>query len=43
MIIRWFKYIIGTTFLLIGFIIIDKQDLLDLVNSVKERLSENDN
>lgn len=37
-IFRVFRFFIGALFLLIGFEIIDKNDLLDLVNNIKERL-----
>ena len=39
MIFRTFRFFIGAIFLLIGFVIIDKTDLLDLVNNIKERLN----
>lgn len=38
MIIRNIRLIIGGILLVIGFIIIDKNDLLDIVNNVKEQL-----
>lgn len=42
MIIRLLRFLIGGTLLAIGFMIIDKDDLLELVNNFKERL-RNDN
>ena len=36
--IRYLRLLIGGTLLAIGFVIIDKSDLLDLVNMVKKGL-----
>lgn len=38
-IFRVFRFLIGAIFFLIGFVIIDKNDLLDLVNHIKGRLN----
>jgi hypothetical protein len=37
-IIRLLRFFVGGSLLAIGFIIIDKSDLLELVNDIKERL-----
>ena len=41
--IRNIRYLIGGLLIAIGFLIIEKEDLLDLVNSIKERLNNDIN
>ena len=38
--LRTIRLVIGGTLLAIGFVIIDKSDLLDIVNMVKEGLQD---
>lgn len=37
---RFLRFLIGGTLFALGFIITDKTDLLDLVNTIKERLKD---
>ena len=38
--LRTIRLVIGSVLLALGFVIIDKSDLLDIVNMVKERLQD---